>query len=386
MVFLNAFKITAKLGNGVAAIATGQVRAISSKAMRHRNPVNKPAPFYYTEKRYNLLRAFFDDTLSRFDDNTKLVVIDGPPTAGKAQLAKELADELDMVYSPAPTMDYLLHNDYGYDMRQLDPQLPEDCRSFDETNFLQDPSCVKAWRLRMWKLELRFRQHLEALAHILNTGQGVVMDRSPFSDHVYTEAMAAHKLCSQNFLSHYHRTRNNAIHLLWRPHLVIYLDVPAAEVRRRIEARNRPHEVDSPVSTTQYLQTLEDVYKKDYLKTISEHAEVLVYDWSEKGETEVVVEDVERIDFDQYGVYDAKMKDWRRLNKWDWNSSRYHFTHEQDMLLCNLNVPAMSCPELYIDGEDYKKFEPIWNSAPGNKYAKGFNADMGDTNLLLKLK
>lgn len=69
-------------------------------------------------------------------------------------------------------------------------------------------------------------------------------------------------------LSHYHRTRNNAIHLLWRPHLVIYLDVPAAEVRRRIEARNRPHEVDSPVSTTQYLQTLEDVYKKDYLKTI----------------------------------------------------------------------------------------------------------------------
>ena len=198
MVFLNAFKITAKLGNGVAAIATGQVRAISSKAMRHRNPVNKPAPFYYTEKRYNLLRAFFDDTLSRFDDNTKLVVIDGPPTAGKAQLAKELADELDMVYSPAPTMDYLLHNDYGYDMRQLDPQLPEDCRSFDETNFLQDPSCVKAWRLRMWKLELRFRQHLEALAHILNTGQGVVMDRSPFSDHVYTEAMAAHKLCSQN--------------------------------------------------------------------------------------------------------------------------------------------------------------------------------------------
>ena len=60
----------------------------------------------------------------------------------------------------------------------------------------------------------------------------------------------------------------------------------------------------------------------------SEHAEVLVYDWSEKGETEVVVEDVERIDFDQYGVYDAKMKDWRRLNKWDWNSSRYQYVEQ----------------------------------------------------------
>jgi NADH dehydrogenase (ubiquinone) 1 alpha subcomplex subunit 10 len=37
---------------------------------------------------------------------------------------------------------------------------------------------------------------------------------------------------------------------------------------------------------------------------------------------EIVVEDIERIDFDQYTVYDEKMKDWRRINEWDWNNSR----------------------------------------------------------------
>jgi NADH dehydrogenase (ubiquinone) 1 alpha subcomplex subunit 10 len=37
---------------------------------------------------------------------------------------------------------------------------------------------------------------------------------------------------------------------------------------------------------------------------------------------EILVEDIERIDFDQYNVYDTKMKDWRRYNEWDWNNSR----------------------------------------------------------------
>ena len=139
--------------------------------------------------------------------------------------------------------------------------------------------------------------------------------------------------------------RNNALFALWRPHLVIYLDVPVDETRRRIEARNLPNEKDSMLTTPAYLQALVDSYKKDYLKDIryffiispeefsyfnksfidtwnSTHAEVLVYDWSKVADPEIVVEDIERIDFDQYTVYDEKMKDWRRINEWDWNNSR----------------------------------------------------------------
>lgn len=40
---------------------------------------------------------------------------------------------------------------------------------------------------------------------------------------------------------------------------------------------------------------MEEVYKNNFLKDISNHAELLVYDWSNGGEIELVVEDIERI-------------------------------------------------------------------------------------------
>lgn len=54
----------------------------------------------------------------------------------------------------------------------------------------------------------------------------------------------------------------------------------------------------------------------------STHAELLIYDWSSYGDVEVVVEDIERIDFDSFDKYDTKMKDWRLPSEWDWNIAR----------------------------------------------------------------
>lgn len=81
-------------------------RFISSKTMRHRLPSSslKPAPFPYKEKNYNFFRALFDPTTSRLDDNSKIIVVEGLPTAGKGALAKRLANELDMLYIPSPTV------------------------------------------------------------------------------------------------------------------------------------------------------------------------------------------------------------------------------------------------------------------------------------------
>jgi hypothetical protein len=42
---------------------------------------------------------------------------------------------------------------------------------------------------------------------------------------------------------------------------------------------------------------------------------VLVYDWSEGGETEVVVEDIERLNLDYFDKYDKQQKDWRLHNE-----------------------------------------------------------------------
>uniref|UniRef100_A0A4Y7M9Q4 NADH dehydrogenase [ubiquinone] 1 alpha subcomplex subunit 10, mitochondrial n=1 Tax=Daphnia longispina TaxID=42846 RepID=A0A4Y7M9Q4_9CRUS len=369
-------------------ITVGQ-RSISGKVMRQGlPPVQKPAPFPYKEKRYNYIRAVFDRTTSRLDENSKLIVVEGPPAAGKRALAKELAEELEMAYFPSPNVAETYFNDYGYDLRQIDHKLPTSCQSYDENDFIKDPmreNSSKAARFQISKFALRYRRYLEALAHILNTGQGVVMDRSPFSDLAYMTAMTETGIISKNVYNYYHAVRNNSLFALWRPHLVIYLDVPIEETRRRIEARNHPNEKDSIVSSPAYLQALVNSYKNDYLKNISIHAEVLVYDWSKVGDPEILVEDIERIDFDQYTVYDKKLIDWRRDNLWAWNTSRQEFTHSQDYFMGHLNVPPIQCNEIVINPSDRRLYEAILDETPGSKFAKGFNEEMGDKGILFKL-
>ena len=55
----------------------------------------------------------------------------------------------------------------------------------------------------------------------------------------------------------------------------------------------------------------------------SNDAVVIAYDWTEAGDPEIVVEDVERIDFDKYTIYDTQFKDWRRDDVADWDVARY---------------------------------------------------------------
>lgn len=116
-----------------------QFRCISSKAQRQNNPVQKPAPYPYNHKRYTLFHSFFDRTTKRFDENTKVIVVEGPVAAGKSALAKQLAEELDMFYFPEANLDMKYINDRGFDLRTLDDQLPESCKSFDVNNFLVNP-------------------------------------------------------------------------------------------------------------------------------------------------------------------------------------------------------------------------------------------------------
>ena len=77
------------------------------------------------------------------------------------------------------------------------------------------------------------------------------------------------------------------------------------------------------------------------------------------GDPEILVEDIERIDFDQYTVYDKKLKDWRRDNLWDWNSFRFFFTHSQDYFMGHLHVPPIQCNEIVINSSDRRLYEAI---------------------------
>lgn len=74
-------------------------------------------------------------------------------------------------------------------------------------------------------------QYVDALAHVLSTGQGVVLDRSCFSDFVFVEAMQKSDYISRAARSVYYDIRKNTITELLKPHLVIYLDVPVETVK-----------------------------------------------------------------------------------------------------------------------------------------------------------
>jgi len=73
--------------------------------------------------------------------------------------------------------------------------------------------------------------------------------------------------------------------------------------------------LNHPVSKLQFISL-------SFENETSTHSELLVYDWAVPSSVETVVEDVERIDFEQYGKHDQKLQDWRRIDEWDWNNSR----------------------------------------------------------------
>ncbi|KAJ3646431.1 hypothetical protein Zmor_024019 [Zophobas morio] len=363
------------------------VRTISSKLIRSKDTDRppKPQPWNYNDKSYTILNYWTDRTTSRLDENSKIIVVEGPVAAGKTNFAKTLADELDMLYLPEANLDMVYINQYGYDLRQLDEQLPEPCRSFDIKDFLLNPKHRNTAAFQILQYHTKYSQYIDALAHLLSTGQGIVLDRCCFSDFVFVEAMYKQGYLSKPAYKAYYEIRSNTITELLRPHLVVYLDVPVHTVQENIKKRAIPSEKNSQVLTPQYLSVMEKTYKQNYLKEISKHAELLIYDWSEGGEVEIVVEDIERIDFDSYDVQDPKMKDWRHHSEEDWGVLRNKYADKKDSVLAYFNVPVFNVPELMIEAEDAKHYYDIIQSAPGEVYEPGFNAAMGDS-VLFKAK
>lgn len=362
-------------------LAKTQVANIVGKALRDAN-YKRPVPFDYKATKYGFLQAVMDKTTHRFDDNSKIIVVDGPVACGKTAFAKELAEDLDMLYVPQADTEMIYINDYGFDMRTLDPQLPVDARSCDNASFLSNPSQRNAAAMQFELYRLRLEQYINALAHVLSTGQGVVMDRSVYSDFVFVETMAKFGFMSKGAQNLYYDCKASTCPQLMRPHLCIYLDLSVDDVLKRLEARG---DASSPFYTREVLTYMDTVYKQQFLKEIGNHAELLIYNWSEEGDTEVVVEDVERIDFDKYDKNDAKLADWRQSDEWEWCTRRMEYTKFADQIMNWMNVPDFSVPELVLGADDHKAWNDVWFNAPGMKYTKGYNEEQGDAFVLTKM-
>ncbi|CAG0914907.1 unnamed protein product [Notodromas monacha] len=362
--------------------------SITSKAVR--GEVIKPAPFPYRKKKFGSLQSWYDRTSSRMDENSKVIVVDGPPAAGKTEVAKEIAELLDFLYVPEAHTDLVYINSYGYDMKQLDPQLPPRARSFTMDDFNKNPFDERAAHLQLLMYKMRYLQYIDVLTHVLNTGQGVVLDRSVYSDSVFLNAMTKNGYVSKKFRWAYNELRRTTIRELMRPHLVVYLDVSVDEVLKRLKKRG---EENSKALTKQYVSDLENFYKHEYLKGIEEHAHLLVYDWNEApeaGDVEGMIEDIERLEFAKHeeDEHDPKMKDWWWPVEEELAEKRYKYSSKREELMSYFIMPGAfyDCPEVWLSSEETETFQRIWENAPGHKYFPGYNASMGDTNLLFKYK
>ncbi|XP_060531424.1 NADH dehydrogenase [ubiquinone] 1 alpha subcomplex subunit 10, mitochondrial-like [Cylas formicarius] len=346
----------------------------------------KPKPWPYNEKKFTMLNFFFDKTSARLDENSKLVVVEGPVAAGKTKVAKQIANTFNMLYLPEANLDMFYINSYGYDLRKLDPMLPEDCRTFDVMDFLKNPRHKLVARMQIEQFRAKYSQYIDALAHILSTGQGVVLDRCVYSDFVFAESMFSQGYISKAARKKYYEVRDNCIGELLRPHLVIYLDVPVPNVLDNIKKRAVGWEKNSQVLNEKYLEVMEYNYKQSYLRRMGEHAELLIYDWSVEGDLEIVLEDIEQIDFDKYDYQDPHMKDWYLKLEEDYACLRHLYADKKyNLMAYSTSVPMTGAPELLVDAEDADQYHKILATAPGEQYAPGYNKALGDTGILFKM-
>ncbi|XP_029169104.1 NADH dehydrogenase [ubiquinone] 1 alpha subcomplex subunit 10, mitochondrial-like [Nylanderia fulva] len=339
-------------------------------------------PFDYLNKEYGFWAQLFDPMVDRCsDENSKVIVVEGPIAAGKSKVAAKLAEEFEMIYLPPPTFDEFYITEYGYDLRSLDDRLSPSSQSCDVEKFLTDPHHPNVTMFQFHYFQFKFDQYITALLHLLSTGQGVVLNRSFYSDYIFATAMTNAGYMRPQALKFYTDVVDVAKLMMLRPHLIVYLDVPVDAVKEKIKKQNIPYEVNSKVLTSKYLQDIENLYKLDYFKNIVSHSHVLVYDWTNEGDISTIVEDIEFLNFD-YDKKAKKMADWRFENVQELRTKRQLYI-DRYFLHCDYMRNEFTVPEMYYTAEQDEERFKILQLVPGREFAKGYNPTL-DKNILWK--
>jgi len=318
---------------------------IQSNNICHKNDLDPEVtklrypPFPYKEKNLNIFHKYFRlegfmPTIGKFTENTKVVVVEGNIGSGKEAIAKKLADDLGMKFIPdvTPELEYKSDID-GFDWRNLNKHLHEDVWYPDFKTVLETKNPYQAAAWEMLLLKTRTYIYLTALTHLMNTGDGVVLERSPWSGTVFARTLNNLNLVGKEFLDHYWEVRSAACCTIFRPHIVIYLDVPVDKCLETAK-RNNTHDCGHLLDE-EYLELVEKNYKNHFLPVIEEHAEVFTYKLNEPVTeesapelSELIVDELSKSNMDEYFMnvtkYQEKFEDWRfhdsdeRLNHLRW--------------------------------------------------------------------
>ena len=323
---------------------------------------DKPAPWPYDSSKHTWFDQFVlrrDRCVRRWDENSVVIAIEGPMAVGKEAFGAKLADLLGMRFYGEATVEPLYLREDGYDLRLLNFRLPESGQYVDQKLFYLNPSHLGVPSFLYYMYVMKFFHYLEGLTHLYNTGQGVVQERTPFSDYVFHECLYKMGLIKRDFKEFYHDVYVDTHQTIHRPHVVIYLDIPPEESLKRFIAKSPAYVKESPIVNLEYFTLLDQVFKQHYLPAISKHADVLVYDWSQEGDLELVVEDLEALDFSQYERMTEKLEDWRKYKSEDYDWERHIFTNRRVEIYKWFNQPTYDKPSVLIPQEVLKLREEL---------------------------
>ncbi|CAI5670805.1 unnamed protein product [Oreochromis niloticus] len=312
--------------------------------------------------------ALGERTTPRLKQYSKIISVDGNLASGKGALAQKLADKLGMLYMPEPDTFYLDK------MTGEKEPLPVDFNGMCSLEkFYTDPKAAdgNSYRLQLWMYNMRLLQYSDAIEHLLTTGQGVILERSPFSDVVFLEAMFKQGYIRKECVQHYSEIKNISICEFLPPHLVIYVDLPAEEVQKKLKQSAKSYLQNVPLP---YLKSIEDGYKKTFLPKISETSELLAYDATQAQDVERVAEDIEYLKFEK--------GPWVEQDDVSYHHMRM-LVEDKQRVATLTHIPRF-LPEITIGAHDYDQKYYAYKSIPGKKYARGYNADVGDKYIWLK--
>lgn len=315
-----------------------RVSSISSRSLCHKSKLTPRANNYkwpYDRRSYGLLNFWMDPfTSKKFNENSLIIQVEGNISAGKEEFAKALASELDMTYLPQPDLDSYYVNDHGYDYRALNVLLPERLRLCDWKMFHENPARHSMIHMQYYLFRLRLFQYVKALQHLFNTGQGVVMTRSVFTERVMVEAMhnigwlpkghvRSDGVRFYDWKNRHIFMRNLALYNLHKPHLCIYLDTPVEVCLENIRNDPDPMIANSKAHTREFLQELETAFKDHTLPRQEHNMHLHVVEHkSPKTLDEVrdIIDDLESLSF-EFDVHDTRFEDWDPKRY-----SQFHFT------------------------------------------------------------